>query len=264
MGAGQADRAMSMLPDLKERFRRALAGMGLEASEWLEMIRRSQDPKFGDYQANMAMPLGKRLGRSPRQLAAEIAARLELADFCHPPEVAGPGFINLRIRDDWLVERLQAAAAEERLGIPLVARPRTFVIDFSAPNVAKPMHVGHIRSTVIGDSLCRTLRFLGHNVISDNHVGDWGTQFGMILYGYKHFLDPEEYKRNPVEELARLYRLVLQIIEYQEKHASGEKVGSEIARLSQGCPDINAAVLNETAKLHAGQHIHTQPPRQFP
>jgi len=197
--------------------------------------------------------LGKRLKRPPRSVAADIMRRLDVADMCHPPEIAGPGFINLRLKDEWLVRRLSTIVRDfDRLGLEPVEHPRTYVIDFSAPNVAKPMHVGHIRSTVIGDSLCRTLRFLGHNVISDNHVGDWGTQFGMILYGYKHFLDPEEYKRNPVEELARLYRLVLQIIEYQEKHASGEKVGSEIARLSQECPDINAAVLNETAKLHAG------------
>ena len=140
----------------------------------------------------------------------------------------------------------------DRLGIKPVEHPRTYVIDYSAPNVAKPMHVGHIRSTVIGDALCRTLRFLGHNVISDNHIGDWGTQFGMILYGYKHFLDAEAYKKNPVEELARLYRLVRQIIEHQEKHASGENDGSEIARLSHEHTDINAAALNETAKLHSG------------
>ena len=118
------------------------------------------------------------------------------------------------------------------MGVAPVAEPRTFVVDFSAPNVAKPMHVGHIRSTVIGDALCRMLRFLGHRAISDNHIGDWGTQFGMILYGYKHFLDAEAYRRNPVEELARLYRMTRQLMDEQ--------------------PEINTAVLAETAKLHAG------------
>jgi arginyl-tRNA synthetase len=125
---------------------------------------------------------------------------------------------------------------DERLGVPAVEKPRTFVVDYSAPNVAKPMHVGHIRSTVIGDALCRTLKFLGHKAISDNHIGDWGTQFGMILYGYKHFLDAEAYKTNPVEELARLYKKVRQSIDQKDGESE----------------TINAAVLDETAKLHAG------------
>ena len=118
-------------------------------------------------------------------MAAEIVGRLDVTGLCEPPEIAGPGFINLRVSDAWLAERLQAAVGDPRLGVPPVERPRTFVVDYSAPNVAKPMHVGHIRSTVIGDALCRVLRFLGHTAISDNHIGDWGTQFGMILYGWR-------------------------------------------------------------------------------
>ena len=195
---GAAEAAMSILPDLKERFRAALAGLVDDPTGLLELIRRSQEPKFGDYQANLAMPLGKRLSRPPRDVAAEIVGRLALGDLCEPPEIAGPGFINLRLKDEWLIERLAAAVADPRLGVAPAARPRTFVVDYSAPNVAKPMHVGHIRSTVIGDALCRVLRFLGHQVISDNHIGDWGTQFGMILYGWRHFRDEEAYRRNPV------------------------------------------------------------------
>jgi arginyl-tRNA synthetase len=174
------------------------------------------------------MSLGKRLRRPPRDVAAEVIRSGNLADIAESVTIAGPGFINLRIRDDWLAARLAAAFADERLGVAAVAHPRTFVIDYSAPNVAKPMHVGHIRSTVIGDSLCRTLRFLGHTAVSDNHLGDWGTQFGMILYGYKHFLDPEAYRKDPVHELSRLYRLV--------------------ADRKDLLPDV----LAETAKLHAG------------
>jgi len=181
---------------------------------WLEMIRRAQDARFGDYQANFAMALGKQLNKRPQELAAEVVARLDVADICHPPEVAGPGFINLRLKNEWLVRQLTASVNDPRLGVPPVTPPRTYVIDFSAPNVAKPMHVGHIRSTVIGDALCRTLRFLGHKVISDNHIGDWGAQFGMIIYGYKHFLEPDAYRRRPVEELARLYRVVRQLVDY--------------------------------------------------
>ena len=208
---------MSILGELQDRFRRALAPLAEDTEPLLETVRPSQDPKFGDYQANLAMPLGKRLGRPPRQVAAEVVGRLDVGDVCLPPEIAGPGFINLRVRDDWLAARLAAAVGDPRVGIPVVGRPRTYVIDYSAPNVAKPMHVGHIRSTVIGDSLSRMLRFLGHAVVSDNHLGDWGTQFGMILYGYKHFRDPEAYRQNPVQELARLYRLVRRIMDYQER-----------------------------------------------
>ncbi len=171
---------------------------------------------MGDYQANFAMPLGKRLGRPPREVAAEVIGRTDLGDFCQTPEIAGPGFINLRVRDDWIAERLMAAVHDDRLGVAPVATLRNYVVDYSAPNVAKPMHVGHIRSTVIGDSLVRVLRFLGHRVTSDNHIGDWGTQFGMILYGYKHFLDAEAYRQTPVAELSRLYRLVRQLMDYHE------------------------------------------------
>jgi arginyl-tRNA synthetase len=243
---------MTILTELKSRFRAALTGLVDSPDQYLDQIRPSQDPKFGDYQANLAMPLGKQLKRQPRAIAAEIVDRLDVADICQPPEIAGPGFINLRLKDEWLVRRLTEAVHDPRLGIVPVERPRTYLIDYSAPNVAKPMHVGHIRSTVIGDSLCRTLRFLGHRVISDNHIGDWGTQFGIILYGYKNFLDSEAYKKNPVEELARLYRLVRQVMEYQEKNPAGANSESQIAQISAQHPDINAAVLNETAKLHAG------------
>ena len=228
---------MSILPDLKERFRNALTGLVDDPTEMVELVRPSQDPKFGDYQANMAMSLAKRLGRKPRDIAAEIVARLDVADLCAKPEIAGPGFINLRIRDDWLSEHLSSAVGDTRLGVAPVAEPRTFVVDFSAPNVAKPMHVGHIRSTVIGDALCRVLRFLGHKVISDNHIGDWGTQFGMILYGYKNFLDAEAYRQNPIEELARLYKLVRKLMDDKE---------------DGNATNVQAAVLAETAKLHAG------------
>lgn len=202
---------MSLLAELRTRFRQALGELAEEslAQELLATVRRSQDPRFGDYQANLAMPLGKRLGKPPREVAQQVVARLPWQDLCHEPEIAGPGFINLRLRDEALARWLSAAASDPRLGIPPVAQPRTYVIDYSSPNVAKPMHVGHIRSTVIGDSICRTLRFLGHRVISDNHLGDWGTQFGMILYGWKRgLMDRAAYAQDPVRELARVYQLV--------------------------------------------------------
>ena len=205
---------MTLLPNLQARFRKALAELTDQPDAWLEMVRRAQDTRFGDYQANFAMALGKQLNKRPQDLAAEVVARLDVSDLCQPPEVAGPGFINLRLKDEWLIRQLTAAVNDRRLGVELATPSRTYVIDYSAPNVAKPMHVGHIRSTVIGDALCRTLRFLGHAVVSDNHIGDWGTQFGMIIYGYKHFLEPEAYRSRPVLELARLYRLVRQLVDY--------------------------------------------------
>jgi arginyl-tRNA synthetase len=134
---------------------------------------------------------------------------------CHQIEIAGPGFINLTLRQDFLADQIAAALGDERIGIFQCDVSRSYVIDFSAPNVAKPMHVGHIRSTVIGDALAKILRFCGHSVITDNHIGDWGTQFGMILYGYKHFLNAESYATEPVTELARLYRLVNQLVQYR-------------------------------------------------
>ena len=210
---------MNVLAVLKSRFRPALESLVSDAAkvdELLELIRVAQDPKFGDYQANFAMPLGKVLGKSPRDVAAQIVSAAQLDDLVPTPEIAGPGFVNLRLRDDWVVAALRKAAADERLGVETASSPRTYVIDYSSPNVAKPMHVGHIRSTVIGDSLARTLRFLGHNVISDNHLGDWGTQFGMIIYGYKHFVDAAQFAASPVAELSRLYKLVSKLTDYRE------------------------------------------------
>ena len=221
---------MNILSELKSRFRSALAGLVEDPTEALELIRPAQDARFGDYQANCAMPLGKLLRKPPREVAEAIVAKLDVSDFCHAPEIAGPGFINLKLRDEWLTARLSEAVNDERLGIAPIQTPRTIVIDYSSPNVAKPMHVGHIRSTVIGDALCRTLRFLGHRVISDNHLGDWGTQFGMILYGYKHFLDAAAFQANPVAELGRLYKFVNRLVDYHEGRQSLPELEQRVAQ----------------------------------
>ncbi len=183
----------------------------------VELVLPSQDARFGDYQANCPMPLGKRLGRPPREVAEQLVGRLQIDDFCEPPTIAGPGFINVRLKDSWLIGQLQKAVTDDqRLGVHPVASPRTYVVDYSSPNVAKPMHVGHIRSTVIGDAICRVLKFLGHRAISDNHIGDWGTQFGMIIYGYKHFVDEAAFQEDTVAELSRLYQLVNGLVEYHD------------------------------------------------
>lgn len=210
---------MNVLALLRERFGRALTGLGIAADDLpglLALVLPSQDAKFGDYQANCAMPLGKRLGKPPREIAAQLVAGLDVAEFCETPEIAGPGFVNVKLKDDWLSAQVSATSADaNRLGVAKAA-PRTIVIDYSGPNVAKPMHVGHIRSTVIGDALNRILKFLGHRTISDNHLGDWGTQFGMIIYGVKHFGDRATVVQKGVEELTRLYKLVNSLVEYQE------------------------------------------------
>ncbi|MBN1590408.1 MAG: arginine--tRNA ligase [Pirellulales bacterium] len=232
---------MSILSELKQRFAAALAPLTDKPDDGLDMVRQSQDPRFGDYQANFAMSLGKQLGRPPREVATEVLGQLELGDLCESAEVAGPGFINLRLHDAWITSQLQAAVTDERLGVAEVERPRTYVIDYSAPNVAKPMHVGHIRSTVIGDALGRMLRFLGHRVISDNHIGDWGTQFGMILYGFHHFRDDEAYRGAPVVELARLYRLVRQLIDYHQGKVKLPKLQERLAQQTANLEDQRKA-----------------------
>ena len=205
---------MNVIKIIADRFAKALAAIGVEPEPYLGLIRPSQDPKFGDFQANFAMPLGKKLGKAPRDVAADVVANFEYEDLLETPEIAGPGFINLRVKTTRLAELVQAEACDERLGVEKVANPRKIVLDYSAPNVAKPLHVGHIRSTMIGNSLSRILRFLGNDVVSDNHLGDWGTQFGMIFYGYRNFLDRKAYEESPVEELARLYRLTRQLVDY--------------------------------------------------
>ena len=219
---------MNILSQLRDRFRPALSRLTEEVDPLLEMIRSSQDASFGDYQANCAMPLGKKLGLPPREVAQRLIDELDVDGFCDPPEIAGPGFINLRLKSDWLLAQLVLALRDPRLGVFTTNSPNVVVIDYSSPNVAKPMHVGHIRSTVIGDCLARVLRHLGHQVIGDNHLGDWGTQFGMIIYGYKHFRDEASFQREPIVELSRLYRLVRRLLDYHEGGANLSSVEQNI------------------------------------
>ncbi len=174
---------ISIHNELETRFRIALAKMGAEADP---LIRLSQDSKFGDYQSNCAMGLAKKLGSKPRDIAANIVSHLELVDMCDTPEIAGPGFINLRLKPAYLASslmRIPTSSGEgiDRLGIAPTTEPTVVVVDLSSPNLAKEMHVGHLRSTVIGDCVARILEFDGHTVHRENHVGDWGTQFGMLV-----------------------------------------------------------------------------------
>jgi arginyl-tRNA synthetase len=172
---------------LAQRVHDALvASFGPEYGDADPLIRPSS---FADFQANVALPLGKRLGRAPRQVAAELAAHLDVTDMCAAPEVSGPGFINFTLRDDWIAAQASQLLNDPRLGLELVASPQTVVVEYSSPNVAKEMHVGHLRTTIVGDAIARVLEFAGHRVIRDNHVGDWGTPFGMLI---EHLLDVGE------------------------------------------------------------------------
>jgi len=165
--------------ELSTRFRAALAAaFGDELASTDPLIRPSS---FGDFQANLAMSLARTLGRPPREVAAAIVEHLDVDDLCERVEVSGPGFVNLTLRSDWIAEQANALAADERLGVAPAAAPETVVVDYSGPNVAKEMHVGHLRSTAIGDALARLLGFLGHRVIRQNHIGDWGAPFGMLI-----------------------------------------------------------------------------------
>lgn len=219
---------MQILTLIRDRFFNALDGWVEDPRAHSHRVAVARDPRNGDYQANIAMPLKNALGIAPQEIAKQIVERVDVEGICHPPEIAGPGFINLRLTDAFLSQGMTKLVTDDRLDVAK-AEPRNYVIDYSAPNVAKPMHVGHIRSTVIGDALARILRHLGHKVIADNHLGDWGTQFGMIIYGYKHFVDPKAFDKEPVAELSRLYRLVQQIIGYQ---AAQPKLSDALQRQS--------------------------------
>jgi arginyl-tRNA synthetase len=247
---------MNLLHILQERFHRALTGLVPDPAPFAAMVRPAQDPRFGDYQANCAMSLAKVLGRDreARKVADEIVGRLAWDDLLQKPEIAGPGFINLRVRTDWLAARLQEMGRDPRLGVVPAKSPRTLVIDFSSPNVAKPMHVGHLRSTIIGDALARLFRFLGHQVIADNHLGDWGTQFGMLLYGYKHFRDGEALQKDPVREMARLYVHVRDLVKPAEEEEEGPQEARDKYDAKQLAESraILEACRQETAKLHTG------------
>lgn len=242
---------MNLLKTVRERFALALADMVADVAPVLDMIRVAQDTKFGDFQANFAMPLSKQLGKPPREVAQMAVDRLDIGDLCEPPEIAGPGFINLRLRADCIARRISEIAGDDRLGVLPTSVPRNIVVDFSSPNVAKPMHVGHLRSTVIGDAICRTLRFAGHHVTSDNHIGDWGTQFGMIIYGYRHLRDDQAFAENPVGELARLYKLVNTLSDHQSAIARIPELQQTAAQLKIQLESEQAAAGDdEKARKH--------------
>ena len=231
---------------LEERLRAAVAKVLPEANLSSVRVRPCPDPKFGDYQSNALMALAKERKLNPRQLAIDTLAQLDVSEVCEHVEIAGAGFLNFRVKASAIGAVVAAAARGEHLFFTPVAQPRTIVIDFSSPNVAKPMHVGHIRSTGIGDALQRILRLLGHRVISDNHIGDWGTQFGKLLLGWKQMLDRAALDLDPIAELERLYKVIN--TECDANPARLEEAKQELVKLQAGDAE-NIAIWQEMIRL---------------
>jgi arginyl-tRNA synthetase len=200
-------------------------------------LTQATDPRFGDYQTNAALILGKQRGENPRAVAEKILQHLEVADLAEPPNIAGAGFINFKLHGEAIAQKMAAVFADDRLGVARSTSPKKIVIDFGSPNVAKPMHVGHIRSTALGDSLARVASFLGHEVIRDNHIGDWGTQFGMVIWGWRNLLDRDALQRDPLAEIVRIYK--------------------ETNARSTSDPAVREACRQELVKLQSGDKENT-------
>jgi len=238
---------METIPALLEaRLAAALADIPNAAPK----ITPATDARFGDYQTNVAMVLAKQQRVNPRQLAEQIIAKLDVSDLCETPQIAGAGFINFRLKTAWLADRFTQFLSDPRLGVPAPTVPQKIVVDFSSPNVAKPMHVGHIRSTFLGDALARIATFIGHDVVRDNHIGDWGTQFGMLLHGWKTELNKEALAADPLIEMERIYKLISK--RRENDAATNESVQQELVKLQNG-DEENLRIWHEMIRLSQAQ-----------
>lgn len=232
---------------LTSRLQAAFDAAGITIPEGLDVtVALAADTRFGDYQSNAPMILAKQLKTNPRALATQVVEKLEVSDLCEKVAIDGPGFLNFRISPLALAAKLQVIVNEASVGVAPVEKPQTIVVDFSAPNIAKPMHVGHIRSTFIGDSLARVARFVGHKVITDNHVGDWGTQFGMIIHGWKTQLNQEALKADPIHELVSVYKAVNAAAKADESIL--ETCKAELVKLQAGDAE-NLGIWKECVRL---------------
>ena len=232
---------------LTSRLQAAFTAAGIELpAGFPPNVVLASDTRYGDYQSNAAMVLAKQLKANPRALAQQIVDKLDVTDLCEKTSIDGPGFLNFTLSAAALAQRLAVIVSDDKVGVPAVAQPKTIVVDFSAPNIAKPMHVGHIRSTFIGDSLARVARFIGHKVITDNHVGDWGTQFGMIIHGWKTQLDQAKLKADPIHELVSVYKAVNAATKADESVL--ETCKAELVKLQQGDAE-NLGIWKECVRL---------------
>ena len=243
---------ISVLPhkQIESRLQEAVRAVLPDADVSAVLVRPCPDPKFGDYQSNALMSVAKARKMNPRQLATDVVAKLDVTALCDKVEIAGAGFLNFRLKPEVLNATLQSGARGEHLFFAKASQPRTVVVDFSSPNVAKPMHVGHIRSTGIGDSIQRLLRLLGHHVISDNHIGDWGTQFGKLLLGWKQILDRPALERDAIAELERLYKVIN--AECDATPARLEEAKQELVKLQAGDAE-NISIWQEMIRLSQKQ-----------
>ncbi|MBD2327083.1 arginine--tRNA ligase [Alkalinema sp. FACHB-956] len=229
---------MNAVAQLQTRLQQALvAAFGPEFADTDPLLAATNNPKFGDYQANVAMSLAKKLGKQPRQVAQEVIDRLEVAEWFETPEIAGPGFINLRFKTDYLQASLQAMQADDRLGIAPTQTPQRMIVDFSSPNIAKEMHVGHLRSTIIGDCIARILEFQGHDVLRLNHVGDWGTQFGMLITYLREVAPAALTQADAIDlgDLVAFYKKAK--ARFDEDEAFQQAAREEVVKLQSGAED---------------------------
>ena len=220
---------MNIQSILSDKIKQAMIAAGAD-EQCDALIRQSGKPKFGDYQANGIMAAAKKLGLNPREFAQKVLDHADLSDIAEKTEIAGPGFINIFLNPTWLANNVSAALKDQNLGVSANEK-QTIVIDYSSPNVAKEMHVGHLRSTIIGDAVVRTLEFLGHNVIRANHVGDWGTQFGMLI-AYLEKMENEHASEMELQDLEAFYREAKK--HYDEDEAFAEKARNYVVKLQGG------------------------------
>lgn len=220
---------MNIQSILSDKIKQAMILAGADQS-YDALIRQSGKPQFGDYQANGIMAAAKKLGLNPREFAQKVLDNAQLSDIAEKLEIAGPGFINIFLNPTWLTTEISAALSHKNLGIQATNK-QTVVIDYSSPNVAKEMHVGHLRSTIIGDAVARTLEFLGHNVIRANHVGDWGTQFGMLI-AYLEKMQNEHANEMELQDLEAFYREAKK--HYDEDEIFAEKARNYVVKLQSG------------------------------
>ena len=220
------------------RYLESLGSQAIEKALGLDgprpaLVRATQDAKFGDFQINGAMPLAKELHKPPRELAQPIAEALAGIDAISKAEVAGPGFVNIHLAPSWIASKLTESLRDAaRDGVPAVEEVSKIIVDFSSPNIAKQMHVGHLRSTIIGDAISRILSFLGHEVVRDNHLGDWGTQFGLLIVGMREWGEEDALQSDAIKELERVYKLASERARQDDSFA--ERAREELVKLQNG------------------------------
>ncbi len=244
----------SLIEQLRIKFTQALtAAFGSDVAGVDPMVVSASNPKFGDYQSNVSLSLAKQLGKAPRVIAETIVSHLDITDICQPPTIAGPGFINLTLKSAYLEEQLNVIQIDPRLGVAPAKQPQRVIVDFSSPNIAKEMHVGHLRSTIIGDCIARILQIQGHDVSRLNHVGDWGTQFGMLITYLREAYPAALTTADALDlgDLVAFYRKAKQRFDTDDKFREASR--QEVVKLQAGAEDSR----------HAWQLLCEQSRREF-